>query len=462
MRTTPRTLDAKALERFVEERYLRRTPTSRAHWQKSTGLLPLGVGGAAKYYDPYPVYLDRAEGGHVWDLDGNRYVDFLMGAGPNLLGHRHPSVMEAARRQLDRITQSLAPTILESELAERLRSHMPYLERIRFANTGSEAVRTCLRAARAYTGRTRVAKVEGAFHGSDDPFLISTVSFAGPPDRPEQALESAGVPSYVADDVLVLPFDDIDGARSLIDEYASSLAAVVIEPIPFSTGGAIPTSVPYAQMLRELTTRRGIVLIFDEVVTCFRMGLAGAPGYLGVTPDLSAVGKAVGGGFPLAAMGGRADLMEAVLGSDSRPEKGRGIFQSGTFTGNPVSLAAGLAALDVLEREPVLEKIDALADRFRIGLRSVFEGARVPAQVTGVGSIFQLHFVDREPRSRRDIAGGNLELLQWFLLGMVAQGVLWPPVHPGVTTYTHEEADIERAIDAAAELASVLVGQVAS
>jgi glutamate-1-semialdehyde 2,1-aminomutase len=437
-----------AIAERINATYLARTPASQRAFERATGVLPQGVSGGAKLYDPYPVYLARANGGHVWDVDGNRYVDFLMGAGPNILGHRHPAVQDAVTRQLGEIAQTLAPTLLEANLAERLRAHMPYLERIRFTNTGSEAVRTCLRAARAFTGRTGLAKFEGGFHGSDDPFLISGRSVAGFPDRPAPALDSAGIPSYVADDVLVLPYNDGPRAAALIDEHAAGLAAVFMEPVAFSTGGAIAASPEFARLVREATERNGVLLVFDEVVTCFRMGLEGSPAYLGVRPDLSAVGKAIGGGFPLAAMGGRAEVMEAVLGRPSL-SNGKRIFQSGTFTGNSVSLAAGLATLEVIETEPVLAKIDALAERFRTGLRTLFAKYEVNAHVTGVRSVFQVHFGEHEPTSRRDILQGNTELVRLFLLGLVAEGVLWPPIHPGVTAYTHSEEDIDQALEAA-------------
>jgi glutamate-1-semialdehyde 2,1-aminomutase len=328
---------------------------------------------------------------------------------------------------------------------------MPYLERIRFTNTGSEAVRTCLRAARAFTGRTGFAKFEGGFHGSDDPFLISGANTAGDAQTPSPAFDSAGVPSYIADDVLVLPFNDGPRAAQLIDAHHDQLAAVFMEPVAFSTGGAIAASPAFAHAVAEATRRHGILLVFDEVVTSLRMGLSGAPSYLGVTPDLSSIGKAVGGGFPLGAMGGRAEVMEAVLGRPSL-ENGKRIFHSGTFTGNPVSLAAGLAALQVMETEPVLERIDALAERLRGGLRRLFAAYEVGAHVTGVRSVFQVHFSETEPRSRRDMVQGNRELTRLFLLGLVTEGVLWPPIHPGVTSYGHTEDDIDRSLAAAERL----------
>jgi len=444
------------LKETVEAIYRARTPGSERLHEESSEVLPMGVSGAAKYYAPYPAFLERAEGGHVWDVDGNLYVDLLMGAGPNLLGHRPPSIIDAVRRQLDQATQLLAPTRLELSLARRLQGHMPYLERIRFTNTGSEAVRTCLRAARAYSGRTGLAKLEGGFHGSDDPFLVSTGSVGGAAERPVPSPASAGVPGYVLEDVLVLPFDDVARSVELVEERADRLAAVFLEPVAFSTGGAIPVSADLARALRQVTARHGILLVFDEVVTCYRMGLGGGAAYLGVEPDLSAVGKAIGGGFPLAAMGGRAEVMDAVVGPRSAGE-GRQVFQSGTYTGNPVSLAAGLAVLDVLEGEPVLERIDALAEQLRAGLRRVFRQHRIAAHVSGVGSVFQVHFAASQPCNRRDILAGDLELTRLFLLGLVGEGVLWPPIHPGVTAYAHSDEDIHRVLEAADRVAGLFV-----
>lgn len=436
--------------------YRARTPGSRALWEASSSILPMGVSGTAKFYEPYPVVLATGLGGHVTDVDGNDYVDFLMGAGSSLLGHSHPAVMAAVREQIGRLATVMAPTPIETQFAERLRDLMPYLERIRFANTGSEAVRTALRAARAATGKTLYGKFEGNYHGSDDYFLMSSGSrrVAGPPHRPLPVADSAGVPDRIAEDILLLPYNDVENAVSLISEHSADLAAVVMEPVAFSTGGGVAAGRHFAEAVREVTSKQGIVLIFDEVVTGLRLGTTGAPGYLGVTPDLSCLGKAIGGGLPLSAMGGRADIMEAVLGSEADAQ-GTRIFHSGTFTGNPLSLAAGMAVLDVLEREPVLEHVDYLGARLRATLQQVLDSHGM-GQMTGVGSIFQLHFTEAPPRNRRDILAGDHELLSAVLLGLCAHGMLWPPVHPGVVAYGHTESDIDNlaeALDTVLEMA---------
>ena len=438
-----------SVQTTLEMRYRERTPGSRALWGRALDVLPHGVSGAAKFYAPYPVFLASAEGGHVTDVDGNDYVDLLMGAGPNLLGHRHPAVMEAVRRQLDAVTQSMAPTGLEPAFAERLRDHMPYLQRMRFTNTGSEADRSVVRLARVVTGRPMIAKFEGHYHGSEDALQVSAMvgRTAGPPGRPAPVFDSAGISPSVLAETLVLPFNDVESTVALIEEHADRLAAVIMEPVAFSSGGAIPADTGLARAVRAVTERAGILLIFDEIVTGLRLGMGGAPTYLGVVPDLSCLGKAIGGGFPLGCFGGRADVMEAGLGLGGDPAQR--VFQSGTYTGNPISIAAGMAVLDVLESEPILEHIDRMGSALREGLSGVFADRGVEACMTGVGSIFQVHFTSEPPRDRRGVLAGDAERSRLFLLGLVADGVLWPPVHPGVTAAPHDRSDVDRVIETA-------------
>jgi glutamate-1-semialdehyde 2,1-aminomutase len=438
-------------------------------------VLPGGVSGAAKFYAPFPVFIDSTAGAHARDVDGNEYVDLLMGAGPMLLGHGHPHVLEAIERQLRRATNPMLPTELSLRLAQRIRGHMPYMERLRFVNTGSEATRSAVRVARAVTGRTLVAKCEGAFHGSDDQFLVSAHTraqvgvaegggqadaCAGGSDssvgstidsaqRPQAVADYAGLLPGVERTVLVLPYNDARAATALIAEHAQELAAVILEPLAFSSGGGVAATREFALALREATQRHGVVLIFDEVLCAYRMGLAGAPAYLGVTPDLSALGKALGGGMALAAYGGRAELMEAALGEGERH-----IFQSGTFTENPVSIAAGLAVLDVLESEPVLERANRTGEALRVGLREQFAAHGVSAAVTGAASILQVHVGVEQVHNRRDVLRADMDATRAFLLGMVAGGVLWPPLHPAVTSGAHSDEDVERVISTAGTILS--------
>jgi glutamate-1-semialdehyde 2,1-aminomutase len=433
----------------AEEAYAERTPRSRELDERAATSMPRGVSGDAKYFSPYPVYIASAQGDTVVDVDGNSYVDLLMGAGPMLLGHGHPRVIEAIREQATRMTNPMMPTERSLELAERIRGHMPYLELLRFTNTGSEATRTAIRIARAVTGRTLIAKCEGGFHGSDDAHLVSTHSreLRGEDARPEPVLDYAGLSDRLLGEVVVVPYNDPGAAATILTERADELAAVIMEPVAFSSGGGIPSSVEFARAVRDTTAAHEILLIFDEVVCAYRMGLAGAPGYLGVVPDLAAIGKAVGGGLPLAAVGGRADVMEAAMGHRAGDRR---IFQSGTFTENPLSVAAGLAVLDVLESEPVLEHADRAGELIRNGLIDVFTSAGVRAAVSGCQSIFQVHLGTDRVSDRRDVVRSDLEATRAFLLGMLGEGVLWPPVHPAVTSGAHTP-ESAAAVVAAAE-----------
>ncbi|MFI5010440.1 MAG: aspartate aminotransferase family protein [Solirubrobacterales bacterium] len=431
---------ARALERYRAGR-----GGSQRMWERARGVLPGGVSGAAKHYAPFPLFIASAHGARATDVDGNEYIDLLMGAGPMLLGHGHPRVLEAVRLQLERMTNPMLPTELSVELAERMRGHMPYLERLRFANTGSEATRSAVRVARAIAGPARplIAKCEGAFHGSDDMFLVSghTRDVAGSEARPEPVVDYPGLVPRVEEGVVVLPYNNPRAAAELIAEHAGELACVIVEPLAFSSGGGMPATREFARALREATARHDVPLIFDEVLCAYRMGLAGAPAWLGVTPDLAAIGKAIGGGTALAAFGGRADLMEEAL-----PDA---IFQSGTFTENPVAMAAGLAVLDVLESEPALERADRTGELLRAGLTDLLAAHGVTAAVTGAASVAQVHFGVERVQNRRDVLRADTQATHAFQLGMVAEGVLWPPGHPALTSGAHTEADVERVLEAA-------------
>lgn len=427
--------------------YESRTPTSAALWQRASAIFPQGISGQAKFYSPYPIFVERAAGAVITDVDGRDYVDLLMGAGPLLLGHSHPAVVAAVRDQATRMINPMMPNRASLEYAERLQAHMPHLQRLRFANTGSEATRSALRVARAATGRTKVAKFEGNYHGSDDAFLVSThaTQLAGSRQDPLPVLDYAGLPSRLLEETVVLPYNDAMNAVRIIEEHATELAAVIMEPVSFSSGGGVPAEAEFARAIRDVTERHGIVLIADEVLCALRLGLAGSPAYLGITPDLVTIGKAVGGGLPLAAFGGRSDLMDSTLGPDAGSRK---IFQSGTFTENPMSIAAGAATLSVLESEDALQRADEAGERLRSGLRELFSSSGVLAAITGVGSIVQMHIGVGQVRDRRDVLLGDRARVADVMLGCVAEGVLWPPVHPAVTSSEHTSQHIDHVLDA--------------
>ncbi|MEQ8718257.1 MAG: aspartate aminotransferase family protein [Acidimicrobiales bacterium] len=425
--------------------YTAATPTSLRIWQEARAIFPGGVSGQAKVVAPYPVFVASASGATLTDVDGRTYVDLLMGAGPLLIGHSHPAVVSAVQQQVGVMANPMMPVRESLEYARRLREHMPYLEKLRFTNTGSEATRSAIRVARAVTGRHKIAKFEGNYHGSDDWALVSahTPTPKGPPLRPDPVADYAGMSPAVLDEVVVLPYNAPEAAAAIIDEVGHELAAVIMEPVAFSSGGSVPATPAFARTVRDAVHRNGALLIFDEVLCALRLGLAGAPGYLGVVPDLATAGKAIGGGLPLALFGGRAELMEATLGADAGDRR---VFQSGTFTENPLSIAAGAATLTVLETTDALERADSSGEMLRSGLRAIVADRGIESTVTGVGSIAQIHFGVTAVSNRRDVLAGEPEMTRSVLLGMMAGGVLWPPFHPAITSSAHEESHIDRVL----------------
>jgi glutamate-1-semialdehyde 2,1-aminomutase len=442
--------DPPALAAISDARYRQATPGSAALWERAARIMPSGVSASIKYFAPHPVYLESAHGGMVRDVDGRDYVDLVMGGGPHILGHGDPEVVAAIQAQAGRIAQHLSPAVGEVGFAERLARYFPQLEQVRFANTGSEAIRSTVRMARAMTGRSVIAKCEGLYHGSDDAVMVSSTvgRTDGPKERPVGVADSAGMPSSVLEETLILPFNDPAAAAALIIEHGDRLAAVLLEPIAFSSGGAIAATRPFVEALRSATARVGALLIFDEVVTGLRLGPGGAAAYFGVAPDLSCFGKAIGGGLPIAAFGGRRDLMEGALGLDAA-RAGTRIFQSGTFTANPLAISAGTVVLERFEDEDLVKRLDRLALRLRTGLDRVFIERGVPARTTGAASIFQVHFTGTAPRDRREILAGDMVALHAFLLGLIVEGVFWTPVHPGLTCLAHSEEQIDEVIVAA-------------
>jgi glutamate-1-semialdehyde 2,1-aminomutase len=304
------------------------------------------------------------------------------------------------------------------------------------------------------TGKQKVAKFDGHFHGhAHDSLSVSSIvpsGFDGTHLVPVP--DWAGIPSAAVENVLILPFDDASAAVKMLEESADSLAALILEPVPFSSLGGIPAEVTLLETIREATRELGIVLIYDEVITAFRLELGGAGTYFGVEPDLVALGKIIGGGLPLGSYGGREEIMERVVTPTRRPsDSTRKIFQSGTFSANPMSLAAGIAMLDELERLDYGE-LGARTARLRDGLRRICERLRLPAQVTGVESLFHIHFTEREIRSHRDAQTTNQEMNRELCFGLMASGVFWPLLHGGFLSSSHSEPDVDRILEVAADV----------
>jgi glutamate-1-semialdehyde 2,1-aminomutase len=426
-----------------------RTPGSHALRQQAELVLAGGVSSHFKAWQPF--YVAKAEGAHLTDVDGNDYVDLVMGFGPNSLGHSPRVVMDAVREQLGHGTSLAIGTPLEVELAQTISRLVPSMEQMRFVVTGTEATMMALRTARAFTGRTRIARFEGHYHGQHDAALVSVAHVAGPDERPEAVADGAGIPQGVLDDVVVLPWNDIDAVAPVVRETVDDLAAIILEPVPFSNIGGVEPDLEFLRALRELTSHHGTLLVFDEVITGFRLGLGGAAAHFGVRPDLHVFGKAVGGGFPVGVFGGRRDVMEAVVRpKPNDPHAHETIFQSGTFSGAPPAMAAGIAMLRELERTDAIAVADTRAEAIRAGWRDVVADLGLRAQVTGISSWLGISFTERPIRTRRDALTADAACARAFSLGLLAGGVYLAPSHPGFTSAAHTAGDVQRVLDVSA------------
>jgi glutamate-1-semialdehyde 2,1-aminomutase len=423
--------------------YRQTTPASRALHEKAVAVMPGGTTRTTTYFDPYPLYIERGEGCRVWDADGTERIDMLGNYTAMILGHAHPKVVEAIRNQAARGTGFAAANPIEVQLATLLCERVPSLDAVRFCNSGTEATMFAMRLARAFTGRPKIARIEGGYHGTHDYAEVSThpvVSEAGPPDEPIASPDSIGTPEWVLAQTVVLPFNNPDAAETIIRREASRLAAVILEPI-IGAGGVIPATVDFLERLRTVTRELGILLIFDEVIS-FRVAPGGAQQLYGVAPDLTTLGKIIGGGLPVAAFGGRADVMEFL-----DPRRNPNIAQGGTYNGNPLGMAAGFATMTELTPD-VYEELNRKGARVAEHLSEVFASHQVPVQVNSVGSLFALHFTDTPVVDYRTMAAANKKMTRDLFLGLVNHGVLMAPRAMGALSTPMLEQDIQQFIDA--------------
>lgn len=367
-------------------------------YQRALRVLPGGVSRNAVSRKPHPCYVAHAEGCYVTDIEGARRIDFANNMASLIHGHAHPAIVEAVTRQLSRGTAYSFATEVEVLLAEHLCARAPGFEQIRFVNSGSEAVLCCLKAARAFTGRPKIAKVEGAYHGLYDYAEVSQTAQPanwGAPEHPQSVPVCAGTPPAVLEDVVVIPFNDCERAFTILDEHARELACVLVDPLPHRVG-LMPANAQFLAALREWTSRNGALLVFDEVIT-FRSEYGGAQQWFDSRPDLTALGKMIGGGFPVGAIAGRRDVMDVL---NPLAEKVR-FPHSGTFSANPITMVAGLAAMELFDRD-VVAKLNALGDLARRQIAETISAAQISACVTGAGSMFRIHFKPTPPRNYRE------------------------------------------------------------
>ena len=439
-----------------EEVYRSLTPTSSAYFEEGSRYLPGADSRTPLFYAPYPAVFESARGAELVDVDGNRLLDFTSNHSSLILGNGHPRVLEAVARQIDAGTSFPGPTTPQIRLARQLCERIPSFERVRFTNSGTEATLQAARAARAFTGRTRYAKIEGGYNGTADVFLVSTSPTAdqiGAAARPAAVAASEGLAPGSAESVVVLPFNDVAAARALLEEHGEQLAAVMVEPV-MGAAGMIPAEPEYLQMLRDVTRRLGILLIFDEVIS-FRVAYGGAQAHYDVTPDLTCLGKAIGGGFPLGVVGGRADVMALF-----DPSQGRrpAIPHPGSFNANPVSLVAGSTVLEVLTEDTVAT-LNERGEQLRGRLRDALAAVELDAQVTGLGSLFAIHFAPRPVRSYRDMLAGDPALRHRLFLGLYNEGVLVDPRGVGCLSVATGEAEIDRFVEVFRTAAGRIAGR---
>ena len=433
---------------------------SAALFAEACELVPGGVNSTARAvwsgWDPHPIFIQHGEGAHVVDADGNRYVDYLLGLGPMLLGHRPEKVTKAVVEAIEkRGTMFALPAADETSLARKIIAAVPSLDKVRLCNTGTEAVLYAVRLARAFTGRGKVIRFEGMYHGFSDGVYWSkhpNPETAGPDAHPVPVPQGPGMPKGIEQNLIILPWNDVEALREAIRREGNDIAAVLTEPVMCNTGCILPEP-GYLEAMRELTEAAGIVLIFDEVITGFRLSLAGAQGHYGIRPDLSIFAKGVGGGFPVAALGGRRDIMALVA-------EGK-VSMAGTYSANTIAVAAGNATMDELAKPGMYEGLNRRSRALMDGLTKILRDARLPAFVVGVGPVLQVWFSKHEIRNYRDAARhADHEMFRRWWEGMLDRGVLF---HPGAyenlfVSFAHQDDDIAQTLAAAREVAKSLAG----
>jgi len=403
---------------LTDDRNEARAARSRELWTAARQLLPGGVSSPVRAFKAVggtPRFIDRAKGPYVTDVDGIRYVDYVAAWGPAILGHAHPAVVETIQEQAGLGTAYGTPTEVELALAERIVAAFPSIERVRFVNSGTEATMSALRLARAFTRRDKIVKFAGCYHGHADSLLVeagSGVLTLGLPGSP-------GVTAGAAADTWVLPYNDEAAVEELFARHGEEIAAVIVEPIAGNMG-VVPASRDFLQALRRLTREAGALLIFDEVITGFRVAYGGAQTLLGIEPDLTCLGKIIGGGLPVGAYGGRAEIMELLAPAGP-------VYQAGTLSGNPLAMRAGLATLEVLAQPGVYERLERQAARLAEGLEAEAKAQGIPYCVQRVGSMWTGFFHPGPLRNLDDVKASDIDFYARYFHGMLREGVYLPP-----------------------------------
>jgi glutamate-1-semialdehyde 2,1-aminomutase len=418
---------------------------SKQLFEKSQRVIPGGVNSPVRAFRSVggtPIFFREAKGAYMWDVDGNKYIDYIGSWGPAILGHAHPDVVAAVQERAAKGMSFGAPTEAELELAERLVVLLPSIEQVRLTSSGTEATMSAIRLARGFTGRTKILKFEGCYHGHGDALLVKAGSGALTFGHPS----SAGVPADVVANTLVLAYNDLDELETAFARIGDELACVIIEPIAGNMNFVMPSS-EYLNMLRALCTKHGVVLIFDEVMTGFRVGLHGAQGHYGITPDLTTLGKVIGGGMPVGAFGGRRDIMAhlAPLGA---------VYQAGTLSGNPVAVAAGLKTLELVAKPGFFDALAATTSKMVAGVKEAARAEGVPMSGASLGGMFGLYFSEKLPTNYAEVMMADRERFNIYFHGMLARGIYLAPsaFEAGFVSAMHDSSDVEATISAAREV----------
>ena len=395
-----------------------RSEKSRALFERSQSLMPGGVNSPVRAFKAVggtPFFVAKGEGCYLWDVDGNRFVDFVCSWGPLILGHAHPEVVAAVKEAVERGTTYGAPTELEVALAEKIQQAFPPMEMLRLVNSGTEATMSAIRAARGYTGRKKIVKFEGCYHGHADYLLVKAGSGAATFGIPD----SAGVPEGIAQDTIVLPYNDTKALNETMDAMGEEIAAVIVEPVAGNMGVVLPKP-EFLSTLRQQTDKHGVVLIFDEVITGFRVAYGGAQTLFGIKPDMTCLGKIVGGGFPLAAYGGRKEIMQTIapLGP---------VYQAGTLSGNPVAVTAGLKTLEILERDNPYPELERKTKQLTQFISEAATEAGIPLQINQIASMFTVFFTDQPVVDYSSAKRSDTQRYARFFHALLERGVYFPP-----------------------------------
>jgi glutamate-1-semialdehyde 2,1-aminomutase len=422
-----------------------KTTTSRTLFERASRILPGGVDSPVRAFKSVggtPLFVTRGSGATIEDVDGNRFIDYVMSWGPLIHGHAPRGLVKAIGGAAKRGTSFGAPSPLEHRLGELVRTLMPSMERVRFVSSGTEAAMSAVRVARAFTRRDRIIKFEGCYHGHADAFLVKAGSGATTLGIPT----SPGVPAAVTNDTLLARYNDLASVAALCDAQSGKIAAVIVEPIAGNMG-LVPPVDGFLSGLRDLCSRHGILLVFDEVISGFRASAGGAQAIFGIRPDLTCLGKIIGGGLPVGAYGGRADVMDHIAPSGP-------VYQAGTLSGNPLAMAAGAVTLDLLQRAGTYKRLDMLTARLHAGLLGATDEADVKVTINRVGSMITLFFTPGPVFDYASAKTSDTALFARFFHGLLARGIYFPPAQyeAAFVSLAHTESDIDATVRAAGEI----------